>query len=153
MKNTFSGSHRSLNLSGFTLIEVMITVAIVAILAAIALPAYTEYVLRGKIPEATAGLASRQVQMEQFFQDNKTYVGSPACTPASGKYFHFTCPTAPADAPTATTFKLLAIGTGTMSDFVYTVDEHNVKTTDHLPSGWTYPNPNNCWAIKKDGSC
>ena len=71
-------SHRHLASSrqlGFTLIEVMIVVAIVAILSMVAYPAYTDYVIRGNIPVATAGLATKQVQMEQFFQDRRTYVG------------------------------------------------------------------------------
>lgn len=134
---------------GFTLIEVMVTVAIVAILAAIALPAYSDYVLRGKIPEATTGLASEQVQMEQYFQDNKTYVGAPGCSSASGQYFTFTC----SAGPTATSYTLQAQGTGTMAGFTYTVTESNVKQTASLPSGWTTPSPNTCWALKKDGSC
>jgi prepilin-type N-terminal cleavage/methylation domain-containing protein len=52
---------------GFTLIELMIVVAVVGILTAIAVPSYTNYVIRGKIPEATSQLASKRVQMEQFF--------------------------------------------------------------------------------------
>ena len=59
--------------SGFSLIEVMITVVIVAILSAIAIPSYSDYMVMGKIPEATTGLASKRVQAEQFYQDNLTY--------------------------------------------------------------------------------
>jgi type IV pilus assembly protein PilE len=51
---------------GFTLIELMITVAVIAILSAVALPSYREYVIRGNVPEATSRLATKQVQMEQF---------------------------------------------------------------------------------------
>src|SRR5450631_654421 len=58
---------------GFTLIEVMVVVAIIAILAAIALPNYTDYVTRGRIVEATAGLGDARNKMEQYYQDNRTY--------------------------------------------------------------------------------
>jgi len=87
--------------SGFTLIEVMITVAIVAILASVALPAYTDYVRRGQLQEAFTLLADFGVRMEQYYQDNKNYgattgttcgVAMPATT--ATRFFDLTCVTA-----------------------------------------------------------
>ena len=54
---------------GFTLLEVMIVVVIVAILTAIAVPAYSEYVTRGRLAEAYATLGGQRVRMEQFYQE------------------------------------------------------------------------------------
>ena len=134
---------------GFTLIELMVAVAIVAILAAVAMPAYTQYVIRGNVPQATARLATLQVQMEQFFQDNRTFVGAPGCTAdSSNRVFDFSC-----SAQTATTFTLQAVGKGTMAGFTYTVNQQNVRTTAAVPTGWSAPSPNTCWAIRKDGAC
>ena len=52
---------------GFTLIEVMIVMAILGLLSAIAYPSYVDYVLRGGVAEATSGLGTKRVQMEQWF--------------------------------------------------------------------------------------
>ncbi|MGI4846598.1 MAG: type IV pilin protein [Janthinobacterium lividum] len=138
---------------GFTLIELMITVVILGILAAIALPSYSNYVIRGKIPEATSGLASRQVKMEQYFQDNRSYVGAPAAICAdtgSSKYFDFSCTPAPTDK----TFTLVATGKASMAGFVYTVDESNLKSTTITGvSGWSAAAPNDCWVTKGGGAC
>ena len=94
---------------GFTLIEVMITVAIIGILSAIALPAYTDYITRGRIPEATSQLAAKQVRMEQWFQDSRSYraTGNTACyigasDTTSSKYFTFSCTASSATAYTIT---------------------------------------------------
>lgn len=135
--------------SGFSLIELMVTVAIAGILAAVALPSYSDYVTRGKIPEATSNLAMKRVQMEQFFQDNKTYVLAPACTSdsSSSRFFTFSC----AAAATATAYTLQAVGTGTMAGFTYTVDQSNAKETSSVPTGWT--GSNTCWVTKKGGTC
>ncbi len=63
---------------GFTLIELMMVVAIVAILAAVALPSYQDYVRRAQIQEAFGNLANLRIKMEQFYQDNRNY-GTNAC--------------------------------------------------------------------------
>lgn len=72
------------NLSGgFTLIELMITVAIVGILAAIAYPSYTQYVERARRQEAISAMLEVQQFAERFFTENRTYVGSNAALPAT----------------------------------------------------------------------
>lgn len=136
---------------GFTLIEVMITVAIVAILSMVALPSYREYVIRGNIPEATSRLATKQVQMEQFFQDNRTYAGGPACSndTASSKYFDFSC----GATASATAFTLTATGKGSMAGFSYTINQTGAKTSAITYTGWSNPSPNTCWATRKGGTC
>lgn len=134
---------------GFTLIEVMVVVAIIAILSAIAIPSYTDYVTRARIMEAISGLASMQSRMEQCYQDAHKYSDCAVCAaPPISKYFTFTCEEATAD-----TFVVKAVGTqgGTMKDFEYTVNEHDEKKTDSVPSGWT--DSSTCWITKKGGVC
>lgn len=135
---------------GFSLIELMIVVAIVALLATIAYPAYTDYLIRGRIPDAASGLAAKRVQMEQFFQDNRTYVGAPACDAdaTTSRFFTFSC-----SAVDATSFTLEAVGVVPMNGFTYTINQANGKRSTITRPGWADPNPNTCWAIRKDGSC
>lgn len=58
---------------GFTLIELMIVVAVVAILSAIALPSYNEYIRRGHRAEARAALLQAAQWMERAATANGTY--------------------------------------------------------------------------------
>lgn len=139
--------------SGFTLIELMIAVVIVAILSAIAIPNYSAYVTRGNITDATSRLGTKQVQMEQFFQDNRTYVAGPGCTAdtTSGKYFNFSC--TGAGVPSTTAFTLSAVGKSSMLGFTFTINQSGTKTTAAVPTGWSTPSPNTCWVTKKGGVC
>lgn len=145
------------HLSGFSLIELMIVVAVVAILSAIALPAYQDYVTRGKITEATSNLADMRVKLEQFFQDNRTYIGAcvagtAAPLPTGTRYFTFTCPTLTATAFTVTATGIAGVG---MGGFAYSVDQANVQSTvivaPALTDGWTGNAA--CWVTKKGGAC
>jgi type IV pilus assembly protein PilE len=132
---------------GFTLIELMITVVIVSILASIALPAYTDYVTRGKLTEAMTELSTFKVQLEQFYQDQHTYIGFPCAASSNAKYFTYNC-----GVPTAAAYTVTATGVaGTPTDgFTYTINQAGAKTSTG-PSGWG--SSPNCWITKKGGAC
>jgi prepilin-type N-terminal cleavage/methylation domain-containing protein len=70
--------------NGFTLMEMMFVVCIVAILAAIALPAYNRTIERSKIIDGTTKLGDFRAQMEKWFLDNRTYQTRPAAGTACG---------------------------------------------------------------------
>ena len=143
------------NAKGFTLIEVMIAVAIVAILAAVALPSYGEHSRRAKLIEATSQVADLRVRMEQFFLDNRSYqnaAGSCGVAMPSGsavKYFTFACNTAGPMQYTVT-----ASGAGEMTGLIYTINEQNVRATTGVPPGWAgWVTKADCWVLKKGGVC
>lgn len=62
-----------LQIKGFTILELMIVVVIVGVLAAIAIPAYSDYVTRSKRADAKAGLLSLQLEQEKYRANNPSY--------------------------------------------------------------------------------
>jgi type IV pilus assembly protein PilE len=130
------------------LVELLTVVAIVGILAAVSLPAYRDYVLRGKITEATSTLSDLRLRAEKWFNDNRTYVGFNQ-TVTGTRYFTYSCGT-----PTATAYTCTATGAAGegMSGFVYTINESNTRTSTFTGlSGWN--NSSTCWVTKKGDSC
>jgi len=156
------GGARRWRARGFTLIEMLITVATLAIIVAIALPSYTNYVTRSKIVEATASLSDMRVRLEQYFADKRQFPAScnapaagpaPAGTiylPANSKYFAVSC------VLSATTYTVTATGAASqgMASFAYSIDQSNQRKTTSLPSGWAGAGASStCWVIRPSGEC
>ena len=151
---------------GFTLIELMITMVVLAILAAIAIPSYTDYIRRGKIPEATSNLLAMKTKMEQFFQDARTYPTACVTTaPAAGQiqiptlqHFVLSCGNL-----SQTTYTITATGGGTSGDasmtgIAYSINQGNARSTT-VTAGTTMAKAgysaviSPCWVSKKPAQC
>lgn len=138
--------------AGFTLIEVMITVAIVGILAAVAIPAYSDYVTRGKIPEATSALAGMRINLEQYYQDNRSYAsaaGGCGVASPSSQNFTYACNLGATDQSYTVTATGVA-GRG-MDGFVYTINHAGARTST-MSTKWGGATAN-CWVTQKGGGC
>jgi len=150
---------------GFTLIELMIVVALIAVLSAFAIPSYRDHVIRGRLVDASNGLNTIRADMERHFQDNRTFAtvtaGAttrtlPCQRPAAELTFgKFVISCTGADAPSPTAYKLTATGTGDMSTFGFTVDQLDRRTTTTTYTDWTAANPNTntCWVLKRRQTC
>ena len=99
--------------TGFTLIELMITVAVVAILAGVAYPSYLGMISKGRRADAKSAMLDVAQRMERFYTERSTYVGASlgatgihAATSAQGHY------TLAITAQTASAFTLTATPTG-----------------------------------------
>jgi type IV pilus assembly protein PilE len=124
--------------AGFTLIELMIAAAIVAILAAVAMPSYQSYIRRGQLSDAFTTLSDMRVKMEQYYQDNKFYGTASNTTtcatlpgytafPVTTKYFTLSCT---AGAAPSQTYTLTATGSGSLTTgYDYTVNQAGTKGT------------------------
>jgi type IV pilus assembly protein PilE len=145
---------------GFTLIEILIVVAILGILASVAYPSYSNYLVRGRVLDGTAALADQRVRLEQFYQDNRNY-GTGACgTDAGGtvrvpftssKYFSYTCALgAGGQSYTITAASLAATNGGADGDWSYTITDRNVRATTKFKGTASTAT---CWQVKQGESC
>lgn len=121
---------------GFTLIEMLVVVTIIALLAAFAIPQYGQYVRRSQITEAVVFMSDYRVKLEQYFQDNRKY-GNARCAdvaaplwsdfkPANARYFIYECTVTGG----GTGYMLTAKGAaGRAVGHEYTMTESGAKST------------------------
>ncbi len=138
---------------GFTAIELIIVMAIIAILASIAVPSFADYVRRSRLTEAITRLSDQQVRMEQYFLDNRRYddgaghCGYPVPPATDANAFSLDCI---ADEATYTV-TARGLAAKSMQDFVFSIDQANARKTASVPTGWTLND--SCWVVRRDGSC
>ncbi len=128
---------------GFTLIEVLIVVAIVAILASIAMPSYTAYIQRSRVPAGLDALQSYFTRMEQRFQDAGSYANGTACALAVPTVQNYTISCAITGGGAG--YTATATGSGSLSGYAYTINSTGTRATTAHPKG--VPG-GNCWSIK-----
>ncbi|WP_111891883.1 type IV pilin protein [Acinetobacter sp. MB5] len=134
------------NQKGFTLLELMVTIVIIAILTAIAIPLYKKYVIKSHVRSAMTDLTSLSLVVENLYQRNLKYIatasGTSASTyistnngitwnPAESANFTYTI------TATTTTYTLTAVGiTGTMNaGCTLTLTNTNTKTITDSSTG------------------
>ncbi len=150
--------------AAFSLIELMVALAIAAIIAVFAVPSYHDHILRARLPEATSSLLLTAMRLEQHYQEHRSYAtaataaagaaatGNAACgvsLPASDR-FAFRCDVLDG----GQSFLLSAAGQeGTsMAGFSYSLDHLGAQRTLSLPADWG-KSPVPCWVERRNGQC
>ena len=143
---------------GFTLIELMIVVAIIGIIAAVAVPNYIDYVRRAKILDMTSAMSDAKLRVEQRYADSRTYnnalCSAGGVTILDTDDYQISCITPSGQTYTITgtgndplvTFK----GSDSIKGFIYTVDETGAKGST-LGGQWGGAVFAGRWVMKKGG--
>jgi len=123
---------------GFTLIELMIVLAIIAILVAITFPSYQDSVRKARRTDAQADLIMLSTFMEQYYTENSTYIGATLPVSSISDYYTYSLPV-----QTATSYTVQSTPTGNQTNDLcgtMTISSTNVKTATYGGSL-----VNDCW--------
>ena len=145
------GTLRFKNNTGFTLIELMIAVVVLAILAMVAIPAYNDSVQKARRSDAKSTLTQVASRMEQFFLDNKTYTTDMTAlgytaSPAASIDGHYTVSvvTPTAGCPIVTCYQLQAAPQNTDTN-CQTLTLNSIGTQGVTGSPAPTQNADLCW--------
>ena len=127
---------------GFTLVELMVTVGIISILASLALPSYTAYVMRSKIPAGLQALSVYQAHMEQIYQDKGNY-GAQDCAAAVPAIANFALSCTLTQSGQG--FSAVIVGLGQLQGLSYSIDQDGVRHTLVHPRGVPAMA---CWSVR-----
>ena len=141
---------------GFTLVELMIVVAIVGIIAAVAVPNYIDYVRRGNVADMTSAMSDAKLRVEQRYADTRNYNIGTLCSEAGvdiqdNDRYKISCvtPNAPIANPYQT-YTITGTGKGNIVNFVYTVTETGAKGST-LGAQWGGGSAGGRWVMKRGG--
>lgn len=132
---------------GFTLIEIVIALAIIGILVAIAVPSYQSQLRKGRRADAQAHLVNLANKQQQYILDARTYalggtaltdLGAPAPTSVTQYYLLAVTPAAPSTPPTFTLFATPIAGSVQEPDGILTIDSAGAKQrlVGGVDKGW-----------------
>lgn len=128
---------------GFTLVEVMVTVGIVAILGSIAMPSYQAYLQRSRVPAGLDALSAYFTRMEQRYQDTGNYANGSACGVALPSAANYTVTCALSNSGQG--YTATATGAGPLSGYTYTINHAGARNTTAHPKGTP---ATACWSIR-----
>ena len=128
---------------GFTLVEVMVTVGIVAILGSIAMPSDQAYLQRSRVPAGLDALSAYFTRMEQRYQDTGNYANGSACGVALPTAANYTVTCALSNSGQG--YTATATGAGPLSGYTYTINHAGARNTTAHPKGTP---ATACWSIR-----
>jgi len=147
-------SHRN-NARGFSLIELMIVVAIAGILAGVAIPAYSDYVRRGNVTDMVSAMSDAKLRVEQRYADNRSYAGALCGTGTTfvvittATNYEIRCLSSDTASQTYTITGVGNVGSS-ISGFVYTVNEAGTKAST-VGDVWGGGAVSGRWVVKNGG--
>jgi len=135
---------QSSNHTGFTLIELIIAIAILSIIVAVAAPTYNNYIQRGKIAEALSTLGNLSTQMEKYYLDFRQYTdanGNCAINNHTSDTYAFNC--------TSSGQSYTWTATSSDGNYIFSVNNNFDKATLAFEGGTL--SSVDCWMISGDG--